>query len=142
MNDLYEQDLALWAEEQAKLLRAGKLSEADVENIAEEIESMGSSERRALASHMMRLLQHLLKWVYQPERRGSSWQDTISEQRSGIELVLDDSPSLRPTLPAVMAKAYERGRRLAELETKLKGLMPLESPWTFEQVMTLPIELD
>ena len=70
---LYDQDFYAWTNEQAALLRAGRLSEADVEHIAEEIENMGKSEKRELVSRLRVLLLHLLKWQYQPTRRGKSW---------------------------------------------------------------------
>ncbi|MBF0393862.1 MAG: DUF29 domain-containing protein, partial [Alphaproteobacteria bacterium] len=72
-SDLYERDFFAWANEQAALLRAGNLSVADIEHIAEEIESMGRTERREMVSRLTVLLLHLLKWRYQPSRRGSSW---------------------------------------------------------------------
>jgi hypothetical protein len=98
MGTSYEQDVVAWANEQAALLRAGKLSAIDVEHIAEEIEDVGKSEQRELANRMAVLLAHLLKWQYQPGRRGSSWQRTIKEQRRSIEARLRRSPGLKPVL--------------------------------------------
>ena len=72
-NSLYDRDFYAWANEQAALLRAGRLTEADIENIAEEIESMGRSEKRELVGRLAILLQHLLKWQFQPGRRSASW---------------------------------------------------------------------
>ncbi len=77
----YDADFYAWANEQATLLRAGRLSEIDVEHIAEEIETLGRGEKRALVSCLSVLLLHLLKWSFQPERRGKSWELTIKEQR-------------------------------------------------------------
>ncbi len=62
---LYDRDFFAWANEQAALLREGKLEEADLESIAEEIESMGKTEKRELISRLTVLLLHLLKWRYQ-----------------------------------------------------------------------------
>lgn len=73
----YETDVVAWSNEQAELLRSGKFSEIDGKNIAEEIADVGKSEQRELASRMAVLIAHLLKWKYQPERRGSSWEKTI-----------------------------------------------------------------
>lgn len=70
----YEKDVVAWATEQAALLRAGNFSDLDVEHIAEEIEDVGKSEQRKLASRMAVLLAHFLKWAYQPDRRGARWQ--------------------------------------------------------------------
>ena len=69
MTALYETDLVAWAREQADLARRGSVNSLDLANIAEELESMGRSERRALASQIRRLTAHLLKWRYQPGRR-------------------------------------------------------------------------
>ena len=90
---LYEQDFYAWANEQAALLRAGRLSEADIEHIAEEIESMGKTEKRELVSRLTVLLLHLLKWQHQPTHRGTVWRLTLEEQRNQIEDHLADNPS-------------------------------------------------
>src|ERR1700744_3987434 len=97
----YDIDLSAWAEQQAALLRrlaAGERvnnAEPDWLNIAEELEAVGRSERRELRSRMERLLQHLLKWHYQPDYRSRSWQSTIRIQRREINAILADNPSLR-----------------------------------------------
>ena len=83
MATTYENDIVAWAKEQAYLLRSGKLSALDIEHIAEEIEDVGKSEQRELASRMAVLLAHLLKWQYQPERQSRSWQRTIKEATQG-----------------------------------------------------------
>ncbi len=81
MNQTYEEDFYAWALNNADLLRQGRFTEIDVDNIAEELESMGRSERRQLANRLEVLLAHLLKWRYQPARRGNGWRYTISECR-------------------------------------------------------------
>src|SRR5580698_7276634 len=94
-NTLYDQDFFAWAQEQAELLRAGRLSEADIGHIAEEIESMGRAEKRELVNRLIVLLHHLLKWQFQPDRRGASWEATILVQRHALERHLEDNPSLK-----------------------------------------------
>src|SRR5689334_13690461 len=91
---LYDTDFYAWTAEQAALLRAGRLSEADVENIAEEIESMGRSERRELVNRLTVLFVHLLKWRHQPGLRPRSWALTIEQQRIQLGRHLDHNPSL------------------------------------------------
>ena len=76
-----DEDFAAWAAEQAALLRQGQLETVDVENLAEEIDSVGNSERYEIDSRMEVLLQHLLKWQFQPEKRKSGWKGSIVEQR-------------------------------------------------------------
>lgn len=92
---LYEQDFYAWANRNAQLIRAGKLSEIDVENIAEELEGMGRSEKRAFINRLAILLAHLLKWHFQPALRSRSWQYTIRAQRDQLYDLLEDSPSLK-----------------------------------------------
>jgi hypothetical protein len=133
-SSLYDQDFYAWANEQAALLRAGKLADADIAHIAEEIESMGRTEKRELVSRLTILLMHLLKWQYQAERRSRSWAATIRNQRLDVADHLLDNPSLKARLPESLAAAYERARNSATAETDLpESLFPLECPWSFEQ---------
>lgn len=94
----YETDIVAWANEQARLVRTGQFELLDVEHIAEEIEDVGKSEQRELASRMVILIAHLLKWQFQPERQGRSWQITIRNQRRAIQLHLTQVPSLKARL--------------------------------------------
>ena len=133
---LYDSDFYAWSRQQADLLRAGKLTQADIENIAEEIESMGRTEKRELVSRLEVLLLHLLKWRYQPDRRGPSWEASIRVQRYGIEDHLDDNPSLKPLLPQALASAFRKARVAVVAETGLTGTtFPETCPWTVEQVL-------
>jgi hypothetical protein len=135
MTSLYDVDFYAWANEQASLLRAGKLSNADIQNIAEEIESMGKSEKRELVSRLTILLLHLLKWRFQPGLRGNSWRYTIRVQRRDLARHLDDNPSLSAQLLAVMADAYTSAVLLAAGETGLPdATFPDLCPWAYQQV--------
>ena len=82
-----------WAQEQAALLRAGRLNEADIANIAEEIESMGRGEKRELVNRLTVLLLHLLKWRFQPGFRSASWSSSIREQRIRLASHMRHNPS-------------------------------------------------
>ena len=137
MGTPYEIDIIAWANEQAALLRAGRLSDIDIAQIAEEIEDVGKSERRELASRMSVLLAHLLKWQFQPGRRGSSWQRTIKEQRRGIAAHLRETPSLKTSLtdPNWQEGVWADATAKAIDETGL-DLFPEECPWTVEQVLS------
>src|SRR5437588_2828458 len=115
----YDVDFYGWANEQAALLREGRLNEADIANIAEEIESMGRSEKRELVSRLAVLLTHLLKWRYQPGGRGSSWRASVIVQRNRLEDHLADNPSLHQKVPEALARAYQEARIIAGDETKL-----------------------
>jgi hypothetical protein len=132
---LYDQDFYAWANEQAGLLRAGRLSEADIEHIAEEIESMGKGEKRELVNRLKVLLLHLLKWQYQPGRRGASWQATIRVQRRDLAVHLTDNPSLKALLPEAIEQAYGNAIIEAVVETGLlESTFSEECPWNFQQM--------
>lgn len=131
---LYETDFYAWAKEQAALLRAGQLSAADIENIAEEIDSMGRGEKRELVSRLTVLLLHLLKWRFQPEKRTASWEASIKVQRNRLVRHLEDNPSLKPQIPKAMTDAYRDATLDAVVETSLSAsTFPSECPWSFEQ---------
>lgn len=98
MTTRYETDIVAWANEQARLIRAGQFDLLDLEHLAEEIEEVGKSEQRELANRMALLLAHLLKWQYQPERQGNSWRNTIRAQRKEVAYLLEEAPSLRGKL--------------------------------------------
>jgi len=134
--DLYERDFHAWAHQQAALLRAGNLVAADIAHIAEEIESMGRTEQRELESRLAILLLHLLKWQFQPTRRGTSWQATIRVQRRDLARHIDRNPSLKPKVPEAIAYAYENARIEAAAETGLhEAGFPPQCPWLFDQIM-------
>jgi hypothetical protein len=143
MSDLYERDFYAWANQQSGLLRAGKLSEADIEHIAEEIATMGRSEKRELTSRLKVLLAHLLKSRFQPDKSSRSWDLTIREQRRMVAEVLADNPSLRGQLEAIMADAYGGALLVAQRETGLsRRAFPAQSPWSFDEVMAEPEDDD
>ena len=95
MRTNYETDVVAWANEQAGFVRAGRFDQLDLKHIAEEIEDVGKSEQRELASRMAVLLAHLLKWEHQPARRSKSWQYTLTTQRKEVAYVISEAPSLR-----------------------------------------------
>ena len=133
---LYDTDFYAWANQQAALLRAGRLAEADIARIAEEIDSMGRSEKRELVSRLTVLLLHLLKWQFQQGLRGSSWRLSIANARDQIADHLDDNPSLIPKLPDAVASAYRYARRTAAVETGLaESAFPPDCPWTPAQIL-------
>ncbi len=135
-SSLYDKDFYAWANEQAALLRSGKLSDADIEHIAEEIESMGKTEKRELFSRLKVLLMHLLKWQFQPVGRSVSWQLTIKEQRREVARHLADNPSLKARLSETMADAYGDAIIAAARETSMpEEVFPTSCPWSFEQII-------
>jgi len=136
--ELYEQDFFAWSQTTAALIRTGKWNDLDREALAEEVESLGRSEKRELEHRLEVLVMHLLKWRYQPDYReqSHSWYDTIREQRSQLARLLRDNPSLRPQVPAFLTESYPEARRRAIGETRLHtGRFPPSCPWTPEQVL-------
>lgn len=136
MTALYETDFNLWIEETAKTLKAGNFQALDLENLIEEIESMGRNNRREVRSRLIVLMFHLLKWKYQPEKQSNSWQYTIYEQRLQLRLIMEDSPSLKPFAQDILVKCYQEARKEAVKETKLPlSVFPPECPFTQEQIL-------
>lgn len=135
-NTLYDQDFYAWTNEQVRLLREGNLSKADIEHIAEEIESMGRAEKRELDSRLTVLLRHLLKWRFQPDLRGSSWEATIAVQRDDLVDHLADNLSLKARLGEAITSAYRKAVIVAAGETGLgRSTFPVACPWSFVQIM-------
>ena len=138
MNTSYESDVVAWANEQAALLRAGRFDQLDLANIAEEIEDVGKSEKRELASRIAVLLAHLLKWQYQPELRSSSWQRTLKTQRKAVAIHLGQVPSLKPKLndSEWLEIVWGDAVTLASKETGLDAdIFPEVCPWSLETAL-------
>jgi hypothetical protein len=135
----YEHDFYAWSFAQARVLRERRPEQLDWENLAEEIESLGRSDRNQVRSRLKVILVHLLKWQVQSEHRSPSWRTTINTQRDDVGWVLADSPSLRRLVPALLAEAYSRARRDAADEMHLipsaARKLPETSPFTVEQVL-------
>jgi hypothetical protein len=133
---IYEIDFYGWTQQQAAFLKSGCLSNLDIKNLIEEVESMGRSEKRELDSRLMVLLVHLLKWKYQPKRRGRSWELTIQGQRLNFLETLEENPSLKPQLEDILVRAYRKAKIQALKETKLaKNTFPDACPWELAQIL-------
>jgi hypothetical protein len=132
----YDDDLVGWAAANAALLRAGRLSQVDRLHLAEELDDLGKCERRSLTSHLGNLMLHLLKWQFQPGLRGPSWRLSVNNARAAAAEILEDSPSLRPALPALIGKAYPLARRNALAETGLpEATFPNDCPYAIDQLL-------
>ena len=133
----YETDFYQWTQQQAALIRQGEFNRVDLdcENIAEEIESMGRREKHSIRSYLFNVIMHLLKWQYQPDRRGTSWELSIINARDQLKELVADSPSLRPQMPGFATDIYPRARRNAAGETGLAlATFPEQCPFTIEQI--------
>jgi hypothetical protein len=135
-SDLYEADYYLWIQDTLEKLKHQDYSQVDWENLLDEIEDMGRSERRSLGSNLTIVLLHLLKWQYQRDRRSTSWETSIVEHRIRIEEALEDSPSLKSYLAEILDKQYQKAIRLAIAETKLPSkTFPSRCPYSIDQVL-------
>jgi len=136
MNSIsHENDFYAWTQQQANLLKTKQLHQIDWQNIAEEIEDMGRSEKRQLESRLEILIMHLLKWQFQPNLRSRSWQLTIKEQRLRLEKLLQKNPSLQPQLTEVIEDIYPLATLSAERETGLSSF-PETCPYSLPEILS------
>ena len=133
--NLYEQDYVAWADEQALLLEQKRFNELDLVNLVEEVRDLGRRERDALESQLIKLLMHLLKWQYQPQKRNKSWLLTIKDARRQIAKLRSKYPVLKVHTESVYFECYLEAREVASDETALPlNIFPLD-PYSFEQVL-------
>jgi hypothetical protein len=129
-------DFDAWAQQQAEALRAKDWVALDIEHLAEEVEDLRRTERKAVRSQLRRLTSHLLKWAYQPARRNDSWQATTDDARRLVDDWLEDTPSLARELDTLADLAYPRARREAAKDTKLPlATFPEVCPWPLAQML-------
>ncbi len=137
----YEDDVHAWAFEQAELLKGGHYAELDIVNLVDEIEDVAHREFDKLESNLAIVIQHLIKWERQPQRRCRSWVLSIQEHRRRINKQLKDFGSLARRTPDALSEAYRRGRAEALIETELPSeQVPEENRYSWEDVMTRLID--
>ena len=138
----YEADYAAWLSAQVDLLRAGDFGHLDMDNLLDEVESLGRSDFNAFVGAFEILIAHMLKWDHQPSYRTNGWIASIDEHRSRVEYDLLDSPSYRRRVDDAIARAYRPGRALAAKETQLDlRTFPQTCPYDFATLMTREHEL-
>ncbi len=136
LSELYKSDLHAWALQATALIRQHKFEELNIEDLAEELDSMGRKERTEVANRLVILLAHLLKWQYQPAYRSASWRGSLIEQRKLILRQLQQSSSVKPYFPEAMAEAYPDAVDLAARETLFgSDAFPSDCPYTEEQIL-------
>jgi hypothetical protein len=134
--NLYEADYLQWLESNLQQLRQGNYEQIDWENLLEEIEAMGRSEKRSLKSNLIVVLLHLLKWQYQPEKRSGSWERSIIEHRRRIKEALKESPSLKSYLTNILDESYTDSVKQAKAETRLPiTIFPRECPYSLTSIL-------
>jgi hypothetical protein len=144
LSTLYDTDYSAWTLQTAELIRAGRFAELDIEHLLVELSDMSKSERDELASRLLILIAHLLKWEYQyqtlserwREFKGDSWQRTIIEQRQRLARRLRKSPGLKAVVNEVIADVYPDAVDLAQKETRLPiALFPRSCPYHLTQLL-------
>ncbi|PWC55620.1 DUF29 domain-containing protein [Azospirillum sp. TSO22-1] len=139
----YDEDFYAWTQDQAReIRRAGaerNNAPIDWENVAEEIECMGRSQRSEIWSRLIVLEIHLLKWLYCPELRdrcSRGWRLTVLEQRDELSKELTGSPSLRPHAQEVFGETYQKARRRAAVEAEVEpARFPADPAFTLDQAL-------
>jgi hypothetical protein len=135
----YEQDFYLWIQTTVKLLKDGKLDQLDMENLIEEIDSMGRSEKKELKTRLIVLIEHLLKlqyWTEEKDYNNRGWRNTVVEQRRQIAYILADSPSLKSVLNDVFLDCYTDAKNDTIRKYQLPlNLFPQESPFSLIDVL-------
>jgi hypothetical protein len=133
MKPTYSTDFSSWIDHTVQLLRDHRWQDIDLEQLIEEVQDLGKSDRRGISSQLSRLLLHLLKWQYQPQRRSDSWLDSITDARTQIELAIKDSPSLRSYPAEQLETSYSRACRLAAKQTGLPiSTFPESCPYSVD----------
>ena len=133
--DLYATDFHGWARSQARALADRDLAALDLENLIDEVETLGRSQRHAIRSHLEVLIAHLLKFRLQPERATPSWRRTLRNQRREIARLIERNPSLGSFPAEVLADTYRDAVRLDADETRIGvGAFPKACPFTLEQI--------
>ncbi|WP_419547785.1 DUF29 domain-containing protein [Microcystis sp.] len=138
-SDLYEKDYYLWIEKTISLLENHQFSDLDLDNLIEEISSMGKSEKRSLESYLTRLLEHLLKlayWQSELEYNQRGWKNEIRNFRLQIKQIIEDSPSLKPYLSEIFLPCYQNARKLfLDLSGMAENLVSLAPICPIEQAL-------
>ena len=136
MSEKQVADFSLWVEQTTQLLRSHRWHEIDMPKLIEEVEDLGKSERRGISSQLTRLLLHLLKWQYQPQRRSESWLDSITDAPQ-IALTLEDSPSLKGYPAEQLDASYQRARLYAAKQTQMDlSVFPKECPYSIDALLS------
>jgi hypothetical protein len=133
----YDTDFYTWTQAQAAALRAKDWAALDIDHLAEEVDDLGASVRKGIVSQLERLLEHLLKWCYDPATDPRRlWRLSILDARHEISKDLATNRTLRGFPAERLADAYRYARRVAALETELPLVtFPDACPWAIDQVL-------
>lgn len=136
----YEADYGAWVTAQADLLRSGRFGDLDLENLIDEVESLGRSDFHHFESAIKVVLLHLLKWDIQTDHRTRSWAVSIQGHRKQVLKELRDSPSYKARIDEAVEQAYLRARLKAHKETKLPfHAFPEICPYSWDDIIVRPV---
>lgn len=136
LQSLYDSDFNLWIQKHILLLKEARFNEIDTAHLVEELEDMGKRDKRELKNRLLVLIAHLLKWQYQAEGRGTSWESSINEQRRQLLLLLKDMPSLKNSMDSAIMEIYADAVDWASDETKMpQTVFPAQCLFTQEQLL-------
>jgi hypothetical protein len=137
-----DQDFAAWIAQQVAALKGRRFDELDIDDLADEVESLAKRDYRRLVSAIRIILLHMLKWDYQPGHRGQLWRASINEHRDRVWGELASSPSFRSRIAEAIETAYPLARTKASEETGifLKNF-PVTCPYSWDDIMKRPHEL-
>lgn len=136
MKTLYETDFKAWLDEQIKLIRNKDFTHVDTEHLLEEMETLGSSLKTAIESHLIIILIHMIKQHLQYDRAGKSWDDSIVNARIQIGDIIEANPSLKRYPEEVFSKCYQRAmRRAAKQMNQDKRAVPSTCPWSLKDAL-------
>lgn len=132
---VYDTDFSKWVKVQARFLKKKEFEKLDIDNLIDEIESLGRSEKRTLVSYLENLLMHMLKAKFQPKKHTTSWDLSIEEASLKSKKTLSENPSLKPKLKEIFNEAYRYARLKASKETRLNlAKFPEECPWNLKEI--------
>ena len=138
---LYEKDFYKWTENQACILKEHDFEHMDLENLIEEILDLGNSHKSALENQLTRIIAHMLKTKYQPNKFSNSWRNSIRDGRRIVNIILRNSPSLKQLTNDYIEDCYSSSVDWASDETEIpKKAFPKECPWSCKEILDLPIE--
>lgn len=133
----YEADFFKWTQTQANLLKKEEFTKLDIDNLIEEIESLGKSQRDKLESHLTILLMHLLKIEYQPTHHSKSWDLSVKNARHHVKKTIEQNPSLKSKMAEILNDAYYSARLMAAQETGLdEKVFPKSCKLKIEEILT------
>lgn len=134
--DTHRSDFVLWAERQRALLRGHQFDQLDIERLIGELDAMAGNVRRELKSRLETLTMNLLKCQFQPEPKSRAWLGAVREQRSEIERILEDNPSLDESIEAYAEYVYKAAYERAGAETGIpRAAFPQSTPYTRQQLL-------